>query len=140
MFTGFETTLIEEYPGLSERKGTLGIDNSTCLFWCVKRIWKTVRISPPPLFVFFERNNDKCLISYSHWLWYVSFIYLLLQHLWTFKPIYMRCVIHHYVLLFGKMTQFDLGWLPVWIYHFNYYVISHCVFYFSYERVHCLLS
>lgn len=32
MFTGFETALIEEYPGLSERKGKIGIDNSTCIF------------------------------------------------------------------------------------------------------------
>lgn len=97
MFTGFETALIEEYPGLSERKGKIGIDNSTCIFWlpvCVKRIWKTTNI---PLLC-----SLKCSISYLYWLWYASFIYLLLQNLWTYKPINMRCVIHLCVLLFVK--------------------------------------
>lgn len=32
MFIGFEIVLIEEYLGLFERKGKIGIGNSICIF------------------------------------------------------------------------------------------------------------
>lgn len=100
MFTGFETALIEEYPGLSERKGKIGIDNSTCIFWlpvCVKRIRKTKNF---PLLC-----SLKCSISYLYWLYYVSFIYLLLKNLWTYKPINMWCNVSFITVFFYLLND-----------------------------------
>lgn len=96
MFTGFETALIEEYPGLSERK-------EKCLptvpvYFDYQYVWKEygrLKISP-----FYVPWNVRYLTYIDYNI--VSFIYLLLKNLWTYKPINMRCVIHHCVLLFVK--------------------------------------
>lgn len=64
--------------------------------------------SPPPLIVYIISDSDKCIIIWIYFHTCIDYnIYnsciLLLQHLWIFKP-YMRCVIYHYVFVFGYVT------------------------------------